>query len=62
MYEYKFVKVLTKGFTSVTPEAYKDLIKEYGEKGYRFVQIFPCKLTTNGCPLEYEIIFERKTE
>ena len=65
MYKYKIVKLGLKqsglkGFVEFEIEDHNEIIDKHAEEGWKVVQILPIKYnTTNGAPMEFEIIFER---
>ena len=74
-YDYQFVRFGGEGSTSAAnicgrPEAtYQDVIRKYGEDGWRLVQIFTPVTTGGGglfggpsVPMHYELIFEREAQ
>jgi hypothetical protein len=58
MYQYKFVKATLGGF--FTEANHHEIIKQHAEEGWRLVQVLPSQYNTNGKPIDYEIIFEKK--
>lgn len=64
MYEYKFIRLKAMQFTlsghQVDESEYQSLIRKHAQQGWRFVQIFASKLTSQGRAKYYNIIFERE--
>ena len=53
MYKYKFVRIKPE-------EDYREMIKSYAKKGWRFKQIFSSGYTTSGIADYFELIFEKE--
>lgn len=62
MFEYTFVKIEPKFFGTKPKEDYREIIKEYAENGWRFVQIFAPSMNDHGAPGYYELFFEKKIQ
>lgn len=61
MYQYKSVKLAVKGgFVISELEDHNEIIDKHASEGWQLVQILPVKYTSNGVPVELEIIFERE--
>jgi len=58
MYEYKFVKIALT-WTDKPREDYHQVIREYAEEGWRFIQIFAPATAGLGSPAFFELIFEK---
>lgn len=62
MYENKIVRIKLKNkMVEMKPEQdYQEVIKEYTEEGWRFVQIFAPPIAGHGYANFYDVIFERE--
>ncbi|MED4453066.1 DUF4177 domain-containing protein [Metabacillus fastidiosus] len=59
MYEYKFIKIELGKWNSKPKEEYQDIIHQYANQGWRFVQIFAPATLGYGSAAYFELIFER---
>jgi hypothetical protein len=59
MYEYKFVRIYV-SFWQKPQGDYQEIIREYTEEGWRFVQVFAPGLSAAGNVRYFDIIFERE--
>lgn len=64
MYEYKFVKIEFKKLSGKPSEDYREVIENYANQGWRFIQIFSPDFATSGAAVGsyYELIFEKPIE
>jgi len=62
MYKYEFKRIeLKSGFVTRKPrEDYKEIIKSYAEKGWRFKQNFDPSTSGYGSSSYFELIFEKE--
>lgn len=60
MYEYKFERIELKTWGKDPKKDYQEVINDHAKKGWRLVQIFAPGIGSNGAPIYYELIFERK--
>lgn len=62
MYEYEFVTVKIGAITGKAKEDYKEIIKEFANKGWRLKQIVTPPSAAGGQSLYMDIIFEREKQ
>lgn len=64
MYEYKFERLEASQFTwsgfQVDAAEYQNIMRQYPQWGWRFVQVFAPPLTDQGRAKYYELFFERE--
>lgn len=58
MYEYKVVRIKINMWTQKPEEDYREIIKEYAEAGWRFLQLVP-KSRHGNAHEHIDLIFER---
>ena len=61
MYEYKFIVVKLRWFSSEPEIDYHEIVREQAEQGWRLVQIFAPSNMARKAPSYFELIFEKKT-
>lgn len=59
MFEYKIVRIKINVWTSKPEEDYRDVVAEYAEAGWRFVQVVTKNWYTAGDGYYIDVIFER---
>ncbi|MEC1261050.1 DUF4177 domain-containing protein [Bacillus swezeyi] len=59
MKEYQFVKVELSSFNKKPKEDYQQIIHDYAQEGWKFVQIFAPGTSGYGTAAYFELIFER---
>ncbi|ASB89139.1 DUF4177 domain-containing protein [Bacillus sonorensis] len=59
MKEYEFVRVELSAFNKKPKEDYQQIIHDYAQKGWRFVQIFAPGISGYGTAAYFDLIFER---
>lgn len=64
MYQYKFVKIETKGFLppKYPAEDYHPIVEQHAEDGWRLVQIFAPSSAPGAFPAYFELIFEKQKD
>ena len=58
MYDYKIIRIPISVWTGKPKEDYLDVIREYAEEGWRFIQVF--KPPSQGATHYMEVIFEKQ--
>jgi len=59
-FEYKVVKLKYSQWTGKVETDYLEILNEYGEQGWRFIDFAPIHLANKESKGNYEMIFERK--
>ncbi|MCC6488983.1 MAG: DUF4177 domain-containing protein [Candidatus Hydrogenedentes bacterium] len=60
MYEYEFVRIKARFWSSEPREDYRDIVREYAAQKWRLVQVFAPPVGVYGTASWYELIFERE--
>ncbi len=59
MYEYNIVRIKINMWTSKPEQDYRDVIAEYAQAGWRFVQMIPKNWYTSSEGYFIDVIFEK---
>lgn len=59
MYEYEFVRIETRFWTSEPRENYQEVVRRYAAQKWRLVQVFAPPVGAYG-KASYDLIFERE--
>ncbi|KAA6452024.1 DUF4177 domain-containing protein [Bacillus swezeyi] len=59
MKEYQFVRVELSSFNKKPKEDYQQIIHDYAQEGWKFIQIFAPGTSGYGTAAYFELIFER---
>ena len=62
MYEYKIVRIKINMWTSKPEQDYRDVITEYAQAGWRFVQMIPKNWYTASEGHFIDVIFEKPVD
>lgn len=62
MKEYEFVRVELSTMRRRPKEDYQQIIHDYAQRGWTFIQIFAPSIDGYGAAAYFEIIFEREVE
>ncbi|WP_336183641.1 DUF4177 domain-containing protein [Bacillus sp. 205(2023)] len=62
MKEYEFVRVELSTMRRRPKEDYQQIIRDYAQKGWKFIQVFAPSIDGYGAAAYFEMIFERDGE
>ncbi|MCK8100025.1 DUF4177 domain-containing protein [Bacillus halotolerans] len=62
MKEYEFVRVELSTMRRRPKEDYQQIIRDYAQKGWKFIQVFAPSIDGYGAAAYFEMIFERDVE
>ncbi|MEC1755122.1 DUF4177 domain-containing protein [Bacillus mojavensis] len=62
MKEYEFVRVELSTMRRRPKEDYQQIIRDYAQRGWKFIQIFAPSIDGYGAAAYFEMIFERDVE
>lgn len=62
MKEYEFVRVELSTMRRRPKEDYQQIIRDYAQRGWKFIQIFAPSIDGYGAAAYFEMIFEREVE